>query len=108
LRELAGRRKLEKGAWIRAAEGKGRKESGMDDGEPQFNQEDKRIYQSVQTNLHLSVLFSPKQRELIFKKLQKRPFSKTDREYYSRVVKKKLEAMSNNEVIQIARLLTGK
>jgi len=59
-------------------------------------------------HLHLSTLFSPKQKELILKKLEGKPFTKTEREYYSRVVKKKIDALADNEVRKIATSLTKK
>lgn len=58
--------------------------------------------------LHLNTLFSPKQKELISKKLKGEPLTKTEQEYYSRVVKKKLEALADGEVGKIARTLTGR
>jgi len=43
---------------------------------------------SSQIHLHLTTLFPPKQKELVLKKLRRDPFTKLEREYYSRVVKK--------------------
>ena len=63
---------------------------------------------SFKLNLHLSTLFSPKQKELVLKKLSGEPLSKTEQEYYSRIVKKKLEALSNSEMRKIASDLTKK
>jgi hypothetical protein len=59
-------------------------------------------------NLHLSALLSSKQKELVLKKLKGDPLSKTEREYYSRVVKKKLEALANSELHKIAATLIKK
>lgn len=53
----------------------------------------------------LSQLFSPKQKELFLKKLQGSKFTKTDREYYSRAVKKKVLALANAELHRLARKL---
>ena len=53
----------------------------------------------------LSRLFSPKQQELILKKLNDGAMTKTEREYYSRTSKKKLAAILDNTVQQIARRL---
>jgi len=61
---------------------------------------------SFQLELHLSTLFPPKQKELIFKKLKGDPLSKTEKEYYSRVVKKKLQGLANKELRKIALTLT--
>jgi hypothetical protein len=63
---------------------------------------------SFQLNLHLSTLFPPKQKELILKKLKGEALSKTEKEYYSRVVKKKLEALTNNELRKIASTIIKK
>ncbi|MEJ2100421.1 MAG: hypothetical protein P8X68_10630 [Desulfobacterales bacterium] len=57
---------------------------------------------------HLNRLFSPKQKDLVFKKLNCEPFTKTEREYYSRVVKKKLEAIADADLNYIANRLTKK
>jgi len=61
---------------------------------------------SFQLELHLSTLFPPKQKELILKKLNGGPLSKTEKEYYSRVVKKKLQGLANKELRKIALTLT--
>jgi len=63
---------------------------------------------SFQLNLHMSTLFPPKQKELIMKKLKGEPLSKTEKEYFSRVVKKKLEDLTNNELRKVATSLTKK
>ena len=63
---------------------------------------------SFQLNLHLSTLFPPKQKELVLKKLKGEPLSKTEKEYFSRVVKKKLEALANSELRKIALMLAKK
>lgn len=63
---------------------------------------------STQLYIYLDKLFSPKQKDLVFKKLHGKSFTKTEREYYSRVVRKKLEAIANKEVREIAETLAGK
>jgi hypothetical protein len=63
---------------------------------------------AFQLNLHLSVLFSPKQKELVLKKYNGEPLTKTEQEYYSRIVKKKIEALVNSELREIATKLTKK
>jgi hypothetical protein len=50
-----------------------------------------------------SQVFSPKQKELFQKKLKGEPLSKTEREYFSRVVRKKVSALANSELHQLAR-----
>ena len=64
--------------------------------------------QSFQLDLHLSTLFPPKQKELVLRKLKGDLLSKTEQEYYSRVVKKKLEGLANSELRKIALTLTKK
>jgi len=68
----------------------------------------RRQLQSFQLALHLSALFPPKQKELILKKLRGDSLSKTEQEYYSRVVKKKLEGLANSDLRKIALALTKK
>ena len=63
---------------------------------------------SFQLNYYLSTLFAPKQKELLLKKYHGEPLNKTEQEYFSRKVKKKLEAMTNKEVLKVAAALTKK
>ena len=63
---------------------------------------------SPELNACLDRLFSPRQKDLVFKKLNDESFTKTEREYYSRVVRKKLKAIANSEVGYIAGKLTQK
>lgn len=53
----------------------------------------------------LSQVFSPKQKELFLKKLQREKLTKTEKEYFSRVVKKKVLALANPELHRLARKL---
>jgi hypothetical protein len=57
---------------------------------------------------YLDRLFSPKQKELVFKKRDEIPFTKTEREYYSRTVRKKLEAIASEKLVELARYLVYK
>jgi hypothetical protein len=54
----------------------------------------------------LSQVFSIKQKDLLKKKIRGEKLTKTEREYYSRVVKKKLIALSNSDLHNIALKLT--
>ena len=56
-------------------------------------------------DVYLDRLFSAKQKELVFKKREGRGLTKTEREYFSRIVRKKLEAIANEEVVGLAREL---
>ena len=56
-------------------------------------------------DVYLDRLFSAKQKELVFKKREGRGMTKTEREYFSRIVRKKLEAIANEEVVGLAREL---
>jgi hypothetical protein len=60
---------------------------------------------SPQLDRHLDLLFPDKQKELIYKRLEHRPLTKTEREYYSRVVKKKLLALADRELQAVAGIL---
>lgn len=53
----------------------------------------------------LSCLFSPKQKELLLKKVRRKKLTKTEREYYSRVVKKKVLALANLHLHRLAQKL---
>jgi len=53
----------------------------------------------------LSQVFSPKQKELFLKKLKGEKLSKTEKEYFSRVVKKKVLALANAELHRLAQRL---
>ena len=53
----------------------------------------------------LSQVFSAKQRELFLKKFKREKMSKTEKEYFSRVVKKKVLALANPELHRLARSL---
>ena len=78
--------------------------------------EDRAVHRPLRPNLnldaglqtHLNRLFSPKQKDLVFKKLNREPLTKTEREYYSRAVKKKLEAIADPDLNYIANKLTKK
>ena len=59
-------------------------------------------------NMFLDRIFSPKQKELVFKKLNGKIFTKTEREYYSRTVRKKLEAIADDELGMLAKKLMSK
>ncbi len=53
----------------------------------------------------LSQVFSPKQKELFLKRVKGLNLTKTEREYFSRTVKKKLLALVNPELNRFAKLL---
>ena len=61
---------------------------------------------SFKLQLYLSRLFPDKQKELVLKKYRGEPLNKTEREYYSRKVRKKLEAIADSEVRKVAQTLT--
>lgn len=55
--------------------------------------------------LALSEVFSPKQKELFFKKLRGEKLTKTEKEYFSRVVKKKVLALANPDLHRLSQKL---
>ncbi len=57
---------------------------------------------ALELELLLSELFSPRQKELLEKRLEGKPFTKTEREYFYRVVKKRLKALASDELHQMA------
>lgn len=76
-----------------------------------FNQERSRLNDllSVKEELGLeyalSQVFSPKQKELFLKKLRHEKLTKTEKEYFSRVVKKKASALANSELHRLSQRL---
>ncbi len=56
-------------------------------------------------DVYLDRLFSPKQKELVLKKRDCQAFTKTEREYYSRIVRKKLDAIASEKLVELARKL---
>lgn len=53
----------------------------------------------------LSQIFSPKQKELFLKKLRNEKLTKTEKEYFSRAVKKRVLALVNPELHRLAQKL---
>lgn len=53
----------------------------------------------------LSQLFTARQKELLHKKLNAEKLTKTEREYYSRAVKKKVQALANSDLHSLAQKL---
>ncbi len=51
----------------------------------------------------LSQVFSPKQKELFLKKLKGEKLTKTEKEYFSRTVKKKVLALANTELHRLSQ-----
>jgi len=65
----------------------------------------KEKYEELSLEYALSQVFSPKQKELFKKKLNGEPLNKTEREYYSRAVKKKVSALANPNLHRLAQKL---
>lgn len=53
----------------------------------------------------MSQIFSSRQKEIFLKKLEGEKLSKTEREYFSRVIKKKIMALANSELHRFAQKL---
>ena len=53
----------------------------------------------------LSQVFPPKQKELFMKKLKGDALTKTEKEYFSRVIKKKVQALANVDLHRLSRKL---
>jgi hypothetical protein len=67
----------------------------------------KEKYEELSLEYALSQVFSPKQKELFKKKLEGFPLTKTEQEYYSRTVKKKVLALANTELHSLSKKLLG-
>ena len=62
----------------------------------------------LELELLLSELFTSRQKELVNMRLQNKPMTKTEKEYFYRVVKKRLKALANEELHHFARDLVLK
>lgn len=60
------------------------------------------LLEDFQREYNLSLFFAPRQRDLLKKKLRGEALTKTEREYFSRVVKKKLLALADPDVQRLA------
>lgn len=69
------------------------------------SRQQKEKYAELSLEYALSQVFSPKQKELFKKKLEGLPLTKTEKEYYSRSVKKKVVALANGELHRLAQKL---
>lgn len=63
------------------------------------------VKEAMAVEYSLSQVFSPKQKELFLKKLRNEKLTKTEREYFSRGVKKKVLALANPELHRLAQKL---
>ncbi|MFH1429823.1 MAG: hypothetical protein ABIH39_08805 [Candidatus Margulisiibacteriota bacterium] len=54
---------------------------------------------------HLDQIFSSKQKELFMKKINGKELTKTEKEYFSRTVKKKVLAMANQDLHHMSKKL---
>ncbi|MBI3307610.1 MAG: hypothetical protein HYZ84_07390 [Candidatus Omnitrophica bacterium] len=59
----------------------------------------------LELELLLSEIFTPRQKTLLRKKMEGESLTKTEREYFSRVVKKRLKVLANDELHQLAHRL---
>jgi hypothetical protein len=67
----------------------------------------KEKYEEFSLEYALSQIFSPKQKELFKKKLEGLPLTKTEQEYYSRTVKRKVVALANSDLHSLSKKLLG-
>ncbi len=63
--------------------------------------------EKLDLELAVSRIFTLKQKELFLKKLRGKRMTKTEKEYFSRVVKKKAQALANEDLHRLARKVSG-
>lgn len=63
------------------------------------------VKEELSLEYSLSQVFSPKQKELFLKKLKGEKLTKTEKEYFSRVVKKKVLALANLQLHHLSQRL---
>ncbi len=71
--------------------------------EARSGEERARLGDEFRREFYLSLLFSPRQKDLLYKKLRGEPMTKTEKEYFSRVVKKKLMALADPDLYRLAQ-----
>ena len=71
--------------------------------EVQTSESKANLREEFRREFYLSQFFAPKQRDLVEKKLRGEPLTKTEREYFSRVVKKKLLALADPDLHRLAQ-----
>ena len=59
--------------------------------------------EQLDLELAVSRIFTPRQKELFLKKLRHKKMTKTEKEYFSRVIKKKAQALANEDLHLLAR-----
>lgn len=64
-------------------------------------------FEGISLEYALSQVFSAKQKELFKKKLEGLPLTKTEQEYYSRAVKKKVLALANADLHSLSKKVLG-
>ena len=67
----------------------------------------KERFEELSLEYALSQIFSPKQKELFKKKLEGISLTKTEQEYYSRTVKKKIMALANGDLHSLSKKILG-
>ena len=61
------------------------------------------IHDELSLEYALSQIFTPKQKEIFLKRLQGKKLTKTEREYFYRIVKKKAMALANADLQRLAQ-----
>ncbi len=76
-------------------------------GTPERRERDDRTH-ALELELLLSTLFTPRQKELLRKRAERAEMTNTERTYFYRTVNKRLKALANEEVHQLARRLLNR
>jgi hypothetical protein len=61
------------------------------------------VREELSLELAMARIFTAKQKELFLKKLRHEKLTKTEKEYFSRVIKKKAQALANDDLHHLAR-----
>ena len=61
------------------------------------------VHDELSLEYALSQIFTPKQKEIFLKRLQGKKLTKTEREYFYRIVKKKAMALANSDLQRLAQ-----
>jgi len=72
-------------------------------GQQLSDKEKSKIQEEFRCEYNLSLLLSPRQKDILYNKLRGEIMTKTEREYFSRIIKKKLVAMADPDLHALAQ-----
>lgn len=72
-------------------------------GQRMADEDKSKLNEEFKQEYHLSLLLSPRQKDILHKRLRGEKMTKTEREYFSRVIRKRLVAMADPDIHHLAQ-----